>query len=257
MGSLQRLNCNWELSSTWGTSWLKGLNTSWTAVLNNCFGKSAASANVHLVYTIRKAFLPLRTFYFSIYYGADGLWEVQLEGSHIFLTKYQTFLTRYWVNLSKRGGKDGVFRGLTGLLRGIFEGEARGKSRGAALPGRGKPRPSQLFYSDLHSIFNTVFQSTEVSRRVNFVKRYFSSLQIAYSDTTFFSWIVCAEFFFDYVFCCKTPVKSCKKALRDCDKSWSMSWVEYHIFSWDQFFRAFWYTKLWTVITSKRLELLT
>ena len=49
-----------------------------------------------------------------------------------------------WVTPSKRGGMDGVFRGLAGLLRG--------KSQGAALPARGKPRPSQLFYSDLHSI---------------------------------------------------------------------------------------------------------
>ena len=62
----------------------------------------------------------------------------------------------YWVNLSKRGGKDGVFQGLAGLLRG------------AALPAQGKPRPSRLFYSDLHSISNTVFQNTEVSRRVIF-----------------------------------------------------------------------------------------
>ena len=30
----------------------------------------------------------------------------------------------YWVNLSKRGGKDGVFRGLAGLLRGIFRGQS-------------------------------------------------------------------------------------------------------------------------------------
>ena len=34
----------------------------------------------------------------------------------------------YWDNLSKRGGKDGVFRGLVGLLQGISRGEARGKS---------------------------------------------------------------------------------------------------------------------------------
>ena len=29
-----------------------------------------------------------------------------------------------WVNLSKRGGKDGVFRGLVGLLRGISQGQS-------------------------------------------------------------------------------------------------------------------------------------
>ena len=30
----------------------------------------------------------------------------------------------YWVNLSKRGGKDRVFRGLAGLLRGISRGRS-------------------------------------------------------------------------------------------------------------------------------------
>ena len=59
-------------------------------------------------------------------------------------------------------------KGWQGCSEGFSEGEARGKSRGAALPARGKPRPSRLFYSDLYSISNTVLQSTEVSRRVNF-----------------------------------------------------------------------------------------
>ena len=36
-----------------------------------------------------------------------------------------------WVNPSKRGGMDGVFQGLAGLLQGI--------SQGAALPARGNP----------------------------------------------------------------------------------------------------------------------
>ena len=32
-----------------------------------------------------------------------------------------------WVNPSKRGGMDGVFRGLAGLLRGISRGRSHGK----------------------------------------------------------------------------------------------------------------------------------
>ena len=32
MGSLQRLSCNWEQSSSLGRNWLKVLKTSWTAV---------------------------------------------------------------------------------------------------------------------------------------------------------------------------------------------------------------------------------
>ena len=30
----------------------------------------------------------------------------------------------YWVNPRKKGGMDGVFRGLAGLLRGIFRGRS-------------------------------------------------------------------------------------------------------------------------------------
>ena len=69
--------------------------------------------------------------------------------------------------LVKEEGRTGFFEGWQGCSEGFPEGEARGKSRGAALPARRKPCPSRLFYSDLHSITNTVFQSTEVSRRVN------------------------------------------------------------------------------------------
>ena len=43
-------------------------------------------------------------------------------------------------------------KGWQGCSEEFPKGEARGKSRGAALPARGKPRPSQLFYLDLHSI---------------------------------------------------------------------------------------------------------
>ena len=32
---------------------------------------------------------------------------------------HQCIKQKYWVNLSERGGKDGVFQGLAGLLRGI------------------------------------------------------------------------------------------------------------------------------------------
>ena len=41
-----------------------------------------------------------------------------------------------WVNVSERGGKDRVFQGLAGLLRGISRGRgvAQGKSQGATLP---------------------------------------------------------------------------------------------------------------------------
>ena len=54
-----------------------------------------------------------------------------------------------------------------------------------------------IFYSDLHSISNTVFQSTKVSRRVNFFNAILVHFwwQIVNSDTTFFSWIFYAEYF--------------------------------------------------------------
>ena len=41
--------------------------------------------------------------------------------------------------------------GWTGFSEG-WQGKARGKSHGTFLPARGKPRPTRLFYLDLHSI---------------------------------------------------------------------------------------------------------
>ena len=55
-----------------------------------------------------------------------------------------------WFKLSKR-------EGWQGCSSGFPSGLALGNSLRAALPALGKPRPSQLFYSDLHSISNTVF----------------------------------------------------------------------------------------------------
>ena len=52
----------------------------------------------------------------------------------------------------KEEGWTGFSEGWQGCSEGFSEGKARGKSRGAALPARGKPRPSRLFYSNLHSI---------------------------------------------------------------------------------------------------------
>ena len=57
-----------------------------------------------------------------------------------------------WVNPSKRGWMDGVFRGLAGLLRGISRGRCLSKILSPASPR--KPCPSRLFYLDLHSISN-------------------------------------------------------------------------------------------------------
>ena len=52
----------------------------------------------------------------------------------------------------KEEGWAGFSKGWQGFSEGFSEGKARGKSRGAALPAQGKPRPSRLFYLDLHSI---------------------------------------------------------------------------------------------------------
>ena len=80
----------------------------------------------------------------------------------------------------KEEGRTRFSKGWQGCSEGFPEGKAQGKSRGAALPTRGKPRPSRPS--------NTVFQSTEVSRRVNVFERFFNSvlMRIANSDTTFF-----------------------------------------------------------------------
>ena len=63
----------------------------------------------------------------------------------------------YWVNLSKRGGKNGVFQGLAGLLRGISRERSLREIPRSSLASPRKTRPSWLFYSDLHSISNRFF----------------------------------------------------------------------------------------------------
>ena len=71
---------------------------------------------------------------------------------------------------------DGVFRGLAGLLRGIFRGLSPGKSRGAALLVRGKPCPCRLFYSDLHSIRNRFFHLSKLATKCRAETIFFARL---------------------------------------------------------------------------------
>ena len=68
----------------------------------------------------------------------------------------------------KEEGRTGFSKSWQGCSEGFPEGEGWGKSLGAALPAQGNPHPFWLVYSDLNSISNTVFQSAEVNRRVNF-----------------------------------------------------------------------------------------
>ena len=122
-----------------------------------------------------------------------------LLGHYRQMLSYRSVLGKEVIGLIwvKEEGRTGFSKGLQGCSKGFHEGEARGKSWGAALPAQGKPCPSRLFYSDLHSISNTVFQSTEVIRQVNFFNAILVHFwwQIVNSDTTFFSWIFYAEYF--------------------------------------------------------------
>ena len=52
----------------------------------------------------------------------------------------------------KEEGWTGFSKGWQGWSEGFPEGKAQETSEKAALPARGKPRPSRLFYLDLHSI---------------------------------------------------------------------------------------------------------
>ena len=65
-------------------------------------------------------------------------------------------LVRLPVNLGliqvKEEGWTGFSVGWQGCAGGFPKGKTRGKSQGAARPARGKPRPSRLYYLDLHSI---------------------------------------------------------------------------------------------------------
>ena len=55
--------------------------------------------------------------------------------------------------------------GWQGCSEEFNEGEARGKSRGTALPAQGKSRPSRLFYLDSHYISNRFLQLSKLARR--------------------------------------------------------------------------------------------
>ena len=70
----------------------------------------------------------------------------------------------------------GFSEGWQGCSEGFPEGEARGKFPGAALLAQGKPRPSRLFYSDLHSFSNTVYKILRSAGELKIFERFFSSL---------------------------------------------------------------------------------
>ena len=107
--------------------------------------------------------------YGKVSYGVSRYCVSLMHKTKLAMLNLQHYVGFYiGLILVKEEGRTGLSEGWQGCSKGFPEGEARGKFRGAALPARGKPRPSRLFYSDLHSISNTVFQSTEVSRRVHF-----------------------------------------------------------------------------------------
>ena len=81
------------------------------------------------------------------------------KGRHLCMVNihkcYLCKSARPWYNgliQVKEEGWSGFSEGWQGCSEGFPEGEARGKSWGAALPAPGKPRPSRLFYLDLHPI---------------------------------------------------------------------------------------------------------
>ena len=145
------------------------------------------------------------------------------------------------VNLSKRGGKDRVFQRLARLLRGISQGRSPREilKSSPASPRKTPSIPTLLlrFTFYFQHGFSKYWRQQENKLFLNAISVHFW-WQIANSDITFLLKKFCAEHFCDYLFCCRTPVKSCKKALKDCDKSRSKLWVEDHNFSFGLIFRA-------------------
>ena len=145
--------------------------------------------------------------------------DAQMKGvrkSSCLILDYFSHIVQYngliWV---KEEGRTEFSEGWQGCFEVFPKGKARGKSWGAALPARGKPSPSRLFYSGLHSISNTVFWGQQAGKLfLNTISAHFW-WQIANSDKTLFSKIVSGEYVCDYLFCCRTSVKSCKKALKE------------------------------------------
>ena len=64
----------------------------------------------------------------------------------------------------KKEGPKGFFLSWQGWSKGFAEAKAKaqGKSQEAALSAQGKPRPSQLFHLDLHSISNRFSQLSKI-----------------------------------------------------------------------------------------------
>ena len=144
-------------------------------------------------------------------------------------------MEQYWVNLSKRGGKDGVLRGLAGLLQGISRGRILSE-----IPWSSPDSPRKtLSFPTLLLRFILYFQHNFSKYWGQQASKFFWMLfQLTSDDKKQILKQLVQNIFFHNFFC-KTPVKSCKKAIKDCDDSWTRSWVEYHIFSWDQLLRAF------------------
>ena len=86
---------------------------------------------------------------------------ITLEGCK---SKFYLWVKRELVNLCTRGGTGGISEGWQGSSKGFLEGEAQGKSWGAALPDWGKPRRSRFCYSDLHSVCNRSLKRKEKNK---------------------------------------------------------------------------------------------
>ena len=99
------------------------------------------SAGLQADHVILGTFKVLATTVFS-----ESVWNCWLDTlPGILNTLLDIRSHEYWVNLSKRGGKDRVFRGLAGLLRGISRGRSPREIPRSSLPARGKLHPYRLF----------------------------------------------------------------------------------------------------------------
>ena len=96
--------------------------------------------------------------YLPLLLGPPVTWHGPRQPTLARLASPTTTSGQYGLIRVKEEGRTGFSEGLEGCSKGFPKGKAQGKSRGAAMPARGKVRPPRLFYSDVHHIWNRFFQ---------------------------------------------------------------------------------------------------
>ena len=128
---------------------------------------------------------------------------------------------RKWVNPSKRGGTDGLFRGLAGLLKGISQGRTTREIPRSSPASLRKTLSFPTLFSQIFILFQLP-KIGKVSIAYSFYKCLFGQLLLQnfkFWDNFFHKF--CVEHIFIITFFW-SPVEGSKTAIQDRDESWKL-----------------------------------